>query len=454
MNAGSNAVEEPSAGDASVTATPARFAWQVAWTLLARVVMAGNSLAAGIVVARWLGARGLGTLAVINVTVALTTQLGSLGLPSANTYFVARERKSLRTAAVNSLVFALGVGLALAVGATALAALMPGIFGGATISLVALAAAAIPFQLITLLGLNLFLATGRVARFNLLDLVGQSFVFVNALVALVILSSGLTLLVALNTATTMALSLVVVWMVWRFVRGDAEAAGGAWRVSRELFRRMLGYALRVHLQTAASLLLFRVDLLVVGYFRGEAEAGVYAVASQVSLLLMLLPAVVSTLLFPRLAEARDETGALACRVTRQTTFVMLCVSAAAVPAVFALPLLYGRQFADAPVQALILLPGVLLVSLGGVLAQHFSGTGLPLALPLFWTSALVLNTALNLALVPAYGARAAALSSSVSYALVCALIAFYFRRRTGHTLATAFVPRLDELRGLRFKSYE
>jgi O-antigen/teichoic acid export membrane protein len=261
--------------------------------------------------------------------------------------------------------------------------------------------------------------------------------------------------VSLNTAAVAAASIVVAWLVWRYAseqKVEAHSATGydeaerGWRTSATLFRRMMRYGLKIHLQTVASLLLFRVDLLIVKLFRGAAEAGVYSVASQVALMLMLLPGVIATLLFPRVAEQQDERGALAARATRHAAFVMLLICAAAVPAVFLLPWLYGAAFAEASMQSLILLPGVFLVSVGGVLAQHFSGTGLPIALPLFWTATLLFNTALNFALVPAYGARGAAFASSLSYSLIFALIAFYFRAQTGNSFRTSFLLRGAELR--------
>src|SRR5689334_15347595 len=72
---------------------PMRFSSQVAWTFATRLLMIFNSVAAGIIVAHWLGADGLGQLAVINVTVATIVQLGSFGLPSSNTYFIAQDQQ-------------------------------------------------------------------------------------------------------------------------------------------------------------------------------------------------------------------------------------------------------------------------------------------------------------------------------------------------------------------------
>src|ERR1041385_3991293 len=106
-----------------------RFSSQVAWTFATRLLMIFNSVAAGIIIARWLGADGVGQLAVINVAVATIVQLGSFGLPSSNTYFIAQDQAQFRAAAINSLIFALGIGALLAIALTAIASIKPDWFG-------------------------------------------------------------------------------------------------------------------------------------------------------------------------------------------------------------------------------------------------------------------------------------------------------------------------------------
>src|ERR1044072_9410876 len=77
-------------------------------TFATRVLMIFNTVVAAIIVARWLGAERVGALAVINVAVATIVQVGSFGLPSSNTYFIARDPTHFRAADLNSLTFALG----------------------------------------------------------------------------------------------------------------------------------------------------------------------------------------------------------------------------------------------------------------------------------------------------------------------------------------------------------
>ena len=430
----------------SVSASPRRFSVQVAWTFIARILMTINSVAAGVIVARWLGVERLGQLAVINVAVATIVQLSSAGLPSANIYFISKDKRHLASAAINSLLFALVVGGLLAFGLTALATLRPGWFGFIAPQLIGIAAVSIPFQLITLIGLNIFLAVGRVERFNLLDLAGQSFVLISALVALVILGRGLWTLVSLNTAASVFIGFLISALVLAY--GTKLKDKLAWRPDLALFGRMIRVGVKFHISILAGLLIFRADLLVVNHYRGPAEAGVYSVASQVAMMLMVLPGVIATLLFPRITAEQDASGETTCLVSRHTAFVMFFCCLAAAPLSYLLPVLYGPAFSDVSVQLLILLPGVYLIGLESVLVQHFSAAGLPRTIPLFWLATLLTNIILVFAFVPRFGARGASFVSTISYSLIFLLVAIYFRTSTGRPLSDAFVLRGDELRRL------
>ena len=413
-----------------------RFSTNVAWTFATRVLMIFNSVAAGIIVARWLGAKGFGELAVINVAVATLVQLGSFGLPSSNTYFIAKDREHFRSAAINSLIFALIAGSILALGLSTLASIRPEWFGFVSPELLRIASISIPFQLISLIGLNILLAVGKIKEFNLLDLAGQLFVLINAALVVVLLNRGLETLVTLNTAAAILVSLVVVILLVVSARSLAQSR---WRADMALLRRMIGYGLKFHVSILAGAIMLRVDLLVVNHFRGPEEAGVYSVASQFALLLMLLPGVIATLLFPRVTAEQDARGETTCLVTRYTTLIMFLCCLAAVPFSLLLPVLYGAAFSDATRLLLILLPGVYLMGLESVLVQHFSALGLPRAIPLYWVITLALNLILVFVLVPRFGAQGAAIASSISYAAIFALVALYFHTSTGRSFTEVFV---------------
>jgi O-antigen/teichoic acid export membrane protein len=415
---------------------------QIGWTFATRLLMIFNSVVAGIIVARWLGAKGVGELAVINVAVATVVQLGSFGLPSSNTYFIAQDQERFRAAAINSLIFGLAVGSLLALALSATGAFRPDWFGFVSPDLIRIAAISIPFQLITLIGLNILLAVGKVKEFNLLDLAGQSFVLINAVLVLVLLKRGLGTLVTLNTAAAVLVSIVVATLLVISARTLAQSQ---WRADISLLRRMIAYGIKFHVSILAGAIMLRADLLVVNHFRGPEEAGVYSVASQFALLLMLLPGVIATLLFPRVTAEQDARGETTCLVTRYTTSIMFLCCLAAVPFSLLLPVLYGEAFSDATKLLLILLPGVYLMGLESVLVQHFNALGLPRAIPVYWVITLALNLVLVFTLVPRFGAQGAAIASTISYAAIFALVALHFHTSTGRSFTEVFV--LGSLRG-------
>ena len=415
-----------------------KFSSQVAWTFATRVVMIINSVAAGIIVAHWLGADGVGQLAVINVAVATIVQLGSFGLPSSNTYFIAQDQARFRAAAINSLGFALFIGTLLSLALSGIAYARPDWFGFVSPELIYVAALSIPFQLITLIGLNILLAIGKVREFNLLDLAGQSFVLLNALGVWLLIKGDLGRLVLWNTRAAIVVSFVVAALV---IASGAKLAQSKWRADLALLRNMITYGLKFHVSILAGAIIIRADLLVVNHYRGAAEAGVYSVASQFALMLMLLPSVIATLLFPRVTNEQDERGETTCLVSRYATFVMFLCCLAAVPFSLLLPVIYGPAFAESTKLLLILLPGVYLIGLESVLVQHFNALGLPRAIPLYWLVTLVLNLMLVFALVPRYGAQGAAIASTISYAAIFGLVALRFQNSTGRSFAEVFVLR-------------
>ena len=163
-------INEAPTEDEDATGTPIEagafgsFAGGVALTFATRLLMLLGVIGSSVIVARRLGPEGFGTLAVLTVTVALAAQIGSAGLPSANTYLIAQDRKSLAPVWANSIVFALVVGSLLTAAVVGFAELNPALFGGVSASLLIIAALAIPFQLLSLFGLNVLLAMDRIRQ--------------------------------------------------------------------------------------------------------------------------------------------------------------------------------------------------------------------------------------------------------------------------------------------------
>jgi O-antigen/teichoic acid export membrane protein len=424
----------------------ASFARRVALTFATRVAMVVGSFGASIVVARWLSARGLGELSVINVTISLAVQIASIGLPSAIAYHVSKDREVRVTASGNALLFGIVAGIAASLVTIGLSFAAPNLFGSVSPTLFAIAAISIPFTLLMLLGYHVLLALEKPVLFNLLDVAAPLLMLFNAVLVLVVMRSGLVMLVAFNTAANCLIGCAAVVIVARKLW--QQSGKPQWRIDPTLFQRMFGTGIKFYIAIVAGLIIVRADLLIVNHFRGRAEAGVYAVASQLANLLMVLPAVIVTILFPKVAASDDKQGVLAMRVTRHTSLVMFIVCAATVPIAFALPIVYGSAFSDSTIQLLILLPGLYFLSVQSVMAQQFLAWGVPATISVFWILTAVLSVTLNLILVPKFGARAAAVDSTISYLFIFVLVAIYAYLRTGNRLLDALVPSRAEFREL------
>jgi len=422
----------------------ARFSRRVAWTIAAKVLIAASSLFSGVIVARWLGAAGVGVVASLAVITMIAINIGGIGLPSAITFLVARDKGKTKPILLNALVLGVTLGGLLALIIILVANARPGLLGDVPTTLLTIAAIALPAQLVSYLCLAVYLGMERIRAYNVIDLVLQAIVLLSSVTTLIILRLGLRELVTFGSAASIlaALSIVI------FLARTAASTGGTWRVDTVIMREMLRFGAKFFVAMVAGLVILRGDLLIVNYFRGSAEAGVYAVSTQAATLLQMIPAVVSTILFPRTAAVRDESGALTSRVTRHAVFIMFAICLAAAPLAFVLPLLYGPAFAAVPWQFLIMLPGVFLLGIETIQVQHFTGLGLTALIPVFWIVVMFVSVGLNVILVPKLGAYGAAISSTVSYTLIFVLVAAYFRTKTGRSIREAFLLRKGEITAL------
>src|SRR5437764_8985918 len=144
----------------------ASFTRRVAFTFATRVTMVVGSFGASIVVARWLSARGLGELAVINVTISLAVQIASVGLPSAIAYHVSKNRDVRVAASCNALLFGILAGIASSLIVVSLSLASPGLFGSVSPTLFAIAAISIPFTLMILFSYYVIVALELPVLFN------------------------------------------------------------------------------------------------------------------------------------------------------------------------------------------------------------------------------------------------------------------------------------------------
>jgi O-antigen/teichoic acid export membrane protein len=252
-----------------------------------------------------------------------------------------------------------------------------------------------------------------------------------ALVAVVVADLGFLAVVA-STAVGAAVALAVTVVLLRPLLRVRPLS------DRERWRELLVPAIPIGLALAVNEIYFRADTIILSLFRPFEEVGLYTLAYRVFELLALLPAIVMTSVFPLLSRYLPDQRDLAARVLDATAdvFVALAAPIAAGGLVLApelVRLVAGDDFAEAatPLRLLLCAAGAAWIS--GLLGYTLIAADRRLEVLQLSMVALAVNVALNLALVPAWGADAAAAVALGSEVLILAGGWLLVRRRLGLT---------------------
>src|SRR5215813_11621195 len=238
------------------------FGAQVGMTLLGVVT--------GVITARTLGPRDRGLFQLLTLLPVTLSNFAKLGIPQANVYFMRRRGAAAADIATNSLWFALGLGGLLALVCYAgrgwlLANLLkqaPPVVLGPVLAL-------IPFVLLQAFLLGLLQAQERFAEYSFQQVAPTVLGLVGMSMALLWLRAGLVGAVLTQTGVV---AIVTVWLVARVHRRAPLRFGG-----------------KSYLQTLASTLHFRIDQYMIAYLLDPAQVGYYAIAVNLTNLLLKIP---------------------------------------------------------------------------------------------------------------------------------------------------------------------
>ena len=403
----------------------------------ARLLAMLGLTAATVVMARTDGAAAVGSYALLRMLPGLIGVLCVAGLPGALAYFLAPQRSReerlwptlVAIAAAGSL---LGC-LLWAAGSAALAALF---FPDAPLATVVAAAMTVPTQMA--------LTVGKTALQGLGDRRGGDTVIAAEEISflpcyLLAILAGVHGLAGIVLGLALA-DLAVAAFAWRAVarrlhwrRLGLSRDHGWWgRPRADLARQVTAYGMRGQVGGLITLLNLRLDFLVLGALAGPAVLGTYAVASKYAELVRLPGTALTWVTYPRMA-ALSATEA-AAQVRRLLRPALVLASLAIVPLFLlagpVLRLLYGAAFDSGVRPAQVLLLGMLLSAASGVASGYLYGRGRPGLNSLGLGLGLVATVALDLALIPTYGALGAAVASSCAYLLSDAVLVLLVLRRS------------------------
>lgn len=408
--------------------------------LIASVFTVAAYMATTILTARVLGPSGRGELTLLTTISTLAVTLSGLGLGAAAAYLMARGDLPRPVVLANSIVLGFLLGAVVVAGGY-----IAVVFGhvklrGVPQTDLLIVLLMIPFTLVLTNIQAAFQGLQRFLEYNLISVAQATLPFLLIGLAFLVFSTDVREAIIGTVASPVILAAL-------FLLIAGGAIGLRWRLDRSFTRAAFSYGMRAYLANVLGLLGYRLDVFVVNHDRGNTAVGLYGIAVGIAERLWMPSQAVSTALFPRIAEERDENvrRGITPLVARNTFWLT---------ALLALPLyllsgaivnlLFGSAFAHSAVALQAILPGIVAFSAARVLSSDLTGRGRPGLMSILTGVSVAVNFGLNLILVPRYGIVGASLASTFSYSLLLLLTLAAYCRLAKVSVRTVLVPTRED----------
>jgi O-antigen/teichoic acid export membrane protein len=397
------------------------FASNVVARVLALVALALGTL----LVARTGGPVAVGAYALLRVLPGLVGVVLSAGLPGAATYFLAGPRRGDRRVASTIVLIALAGGtLGTALWLAGAPLLRSAFFDELSLPLVALAGTTVLSQLLVATAKSCSQGSDDLQGANLV-IVNEELMFLPAYGALWLAGASGDLAIVGGLLGADVIAAVLGWrrLARRGLFRDAE------RPALPLAREISAYGMRAQVGGVMTLLNLRLDFILLSVLAGPAVLGVYAIASKYAELLKVPGMALTYVLYPQ--YAKDGLARAIVRARRAIPRGALAIAGATLPLIalapWIIPAVYGARFDGAVAPAQIITLGLALEGVAGVITGFLYGVGRPGLNSWAMGAGLAITLALDLLLIPPFGAVGAAVASAVAYVTSSlALISFFW----------------------------
>lgn len=401
----------------------------------------GFGVLIGIITARTLGPEARGIFALVSTFPASLATLTKFGQAQATIYFIRRENEDVSRVASTAIWFGLGTGAVLVAGVLffhdlILSTMLRGVPLWALVAICPM----IPILLMESYLYGVLQATDRFSVYNT-RLLGES-VIALVLMAVVLVGLGLGLPGALGVSVVLN-TVMLLWVFWTIHRETPLL----FVFDVPLFRRMLRYGMKSHLQIIASHFNFKTGVYMCSYYLTPSDVAFYAIGAKLAEQMMSIPQSLGLAMFPRLAGLpADRVHAMTAVACRQTLAIAI-VSAIGLSLFggYAIVLLYGEAYAPAAIPLAWISWGIVMMSMYVLLSRDFTARDRQVVNVIAAYIALGGNISLNMWLIPRFGIKGAAIGTTLSYTMAAMLLYGFFLRESGLPWHAPLILRGEDL---------
>lgn len=207
-----------------------------------------------------------------------------------------------------------------------------------------------------------------------------------------------------------------------------------WTVNSVRAKTLLSQSWPLILSAVMITLYMQIDILMLKYFGGSAQAGIYTAAAKISEAWYFIPTAIVTSVFPAIIHAR-KTDPVRYQKRLQNLYDLLVVISIPVALIVSLganefiDLVYGNTFEGAGVILAVHIWSGIFVFLGSASSQYLLAEGFTMISFYRTATGAIVNILLNLWLIPLYGGVGASVATLIAYFVATFSILFYSKTR-------------------------
>ncbi len=418
------------------------FLRQAGITLITRGFLLVITLTYNILIARKIGADGIGVVGTLQTFANIGVQFGNLGLGVGAIYFIGLDKD--RSKAIASTITSIGLLISIILfGGFVIAGLLtPRILGNINPSLYHIMLISIAPLLLSLFFQQILLVHQKITEYNVIEAVVRGLTLIAAFVVFYALdeSQWIPAIVLLTVAAAVAMGILNGGFAWQASQFNLKID---WKALRDL----IGYGWKSYYAALMAFLIIRSDIIFINAYIDESTAGIYRQVVYVSDLVYLIPMTFGMLLFPKLMQAGesettglDERAKFTMMIARLTALllVVLWILFAIIGKWFLG--IFGPEFTLGHGPLIILLGGILFLGIESILAAELARRGLPIFVVVYSTVVVIIKIVANVILIPKYHMYGAAWSSFATHFVFLAMVLGYCVKNYGFNVRdTLFV---------------
>lgn len=400
---------------------------KIFYTTSSRALSACLGMLLSVFIARNLSLSGQGEYAVFISTVLIVSQVMSLGINSANTFYVAKSQELKHSLASNSFLFTLfSTFLWIVFIFFYRYVTHDNVF--ATEFLLSCSFLLIPVEFLFSQLQSLSLGLINLRLFNSIDLIRKSTTIIFLLILFFLKDFTLQNVVAVNIIAGFLSVLILSYFLLESIKI---------KPSLIIFKQSLKYGIWIYIGTVFAFLTLRFDLLMINHFMGTNGSGSYSIAVALADAIYLIPTTIGMVLFS--AYVKEENILKKWELVKKLSqklflFLILPMLVLFILSDFLIIFIYGEKFRDSIICFKVLLPGILFLSLTTQMQNFLSSLERPAMVCIGPGIALIINIALNYLFIPKYGVVGASLASTIAYTVWFFVALILCKKRVSYEL--------------------